>query len=133
MTFLAAWGRASVFFKDATKIQNGRQRSTPNFFVGAKTQGFTEIQNGCHGSTSIFCGRNFLWEQKLVRDFSRFTITFPTIWRCAGDFFKVLLKFKIVVMDQLKSKRGHVKTLETFRKGFQAQKYTYYEGICQYI
>ena len=33
MTFLATWGCAS----DATKIQNGRQRSTPNFFVGAKT------------------------------------------------------------------------------------------------
>ena len=25
------------FFKDATKFQNGRQRSTPNFFVGGKT------------------------------------------------------------------------------------------------
>ena len=27
-----------MFFRDATKIQNGRQRSTPNFFVGAKTE-----------------------------------------------------------------------------------------------
>ena len=26
-----------VFFKDATKIQIGCQRSTPNFFMGAKT------------------------------------------------------------------------------------------------
>ena len=25
------------FFKDATKIQNGRQKSTPKIFVGAKT------------------------------------------------------------------------------------------------
>ena len=25
------------FFKDATKIQNGRQRSALNFYVGAKT------------------------------------------------------------------------------------------------
>ena len=29
-------GMCKWFFKDATKIQNGRQRSTPNFFVGAK-------------------------------------------------------------------------------------------------
>ena len=26
-----------LFFKDATKIQNGRQKSPLNFFVGAKT------------------------------------------------------------------------------------------------
>ena len=26
-----------LFFKDAIKIQNGRQKSTPKFFVGAKT------------------------------------------------------------------------------------------------
>ena len=32
MTFLATWGCAR-----ATKIQNGRQRSTPKFFVGTKT------------------------------------------------------------------------------------------------
>ena len=28
------------------------------------------------------------------RNHSNFTITFPTIWKCAGDIFKVLLKFK---------------------------------------
>ena len=65
------------FFKVATKIQNGRQRSTPNFFVGAKTQ-----------------------TQK-VGNYSNFTITFPTIWRCASDFFKVLLKFKMAAMHKL--------------------------------
>ena len=32
---------------------------------------------------------------------SNFAITFPTIWRCAGDFFKVLLKFKIAATNQL--------------------------------
>ena len=36
-----------------------------------------------------------------VRNYSNFTITFPNIWRCAGDFFKVLLKFKMAATDQL--------------------------------
>ena len=36
-----------------------------------------------------------------VRNYSNFTMTFPTIWRCAGDFFKVLLKFKMAATDQL--------------------------------
>ena len=36
-----------------------------------------------------------------VRNYSNFTITFPTIWRCAGDIFKVLLKFKMAATDQL--------------------------------
>ena len=65
------------FFKDITKIQNGRQRSTPKNFVGGKTQillshsppygdgtyffqAVPKIQNGRHGSTLIF-----LWAQKL--------------------------------------------------------------------
>ena len=45
----------------------------------------------------------FLWAQKLqkVGNYSNFTITFPTIWRCASDFFKVLLKFKMAAMDKL--------------------------------
>ena len=81
-------GMCKWFCKDATKIQNGRQRSTSKLFVGAKTlkllsqklvkfyyhiprdmemsrwlfQGFTEIQNGRHISTSIF-----LWAQKLKK------------------------------------------------------------------
>ena len=66
-----------MIFKDATKIQNGRQRSTPKNFVGAKTLKL-EVQN-----------------------YSNFTITFPTIWRYAGDIFKVLLKFKMTATDQL--------------------------------
>ena len=78
MTFLATWGCASDFFRDATKIQNGHQRSTLIFFVGAKTL------------------------KPKVRYYSNFTITFPMIWRCAGNFFKVLLKFKMAATDQLK-------------------------------
>ena len=35
ITFLATWGCASDF-KDATKIQNGRQRSTTNFLCAQK-------------------------------------------------------------------------------------------------
>ena len=73
MILLATWGCAS----DATKIQNGRQRSTLNVFVGAKT---LKLE---------------------VRNYSNCTITFPMIWRCAGDFFKVLLEFKMAATDQL--------------------------------
>ena len=58
-------------------MQNGRQRSTPKCFVGAKIL------------------------KLKVRNYSYFTITYPTIWRCAGDFFKVLLKFKMDATDQL--------------------------------
>ena len=42
-----------------------------------------------------------------VRNYSNFTITFPTLWRCAGDFFKVLLKFKMAATDQLQFFCGH--------------------------
>ena len=66
-----------MIFEDATKFQNGRQRSIPKFFVGTKTL------------------------KLKVRNYSNFTITFPTIWRCAGDFFKVLLIFKMAATDQL--------------------------------
>ena len=64
-----------VFFKVATKIQNNRQKSTLIFFVSAKTLKLT------------------------IRNFSNYTITFPTIWRCSGDLFKVLLKFKMAATD----------------------------------
>ena len=95
-------GMCKWFYKDTTKIQNARQRSTPKFFVGAKTlkikvrnysnypitfptiwrcagdffKGFADIQNCHHGSNLFFKGWNH----------SKFT--FPTIWRCSGDFFK---------------------------------------------
>ena len=50
--------------------------------------------------------QKILWAQKLlkslkVRNYSNFTITFPTIGRCAGDIFKVLLKFKMAATDPL--------------------------------
>ena len=66
-----------VIFQDATKIQNGGQRSTPIFFVGAKTL------------------------KLKVGNYSYSTTAFPTICRCAGDFFKVLLKFEIAAADQV--------------------------------
>ena len=71
-------GMCNCFLKDATKIQNGRQRSTPKNFVDAKIK------------------------KPKVRNYSNFTITFPTIWRCAGDIFKVLLKLKMAATDQPK-------------------------------
>ena len=33
-------------------------------------------------------------------------MAFPMIWRCAGDFFKVLLIFKMAATDQLNFFRG---------------------------
>ena len=49
--------------------------------------------------------QNFLSAQKFenlkVRIYSNFTITFPMIWRCAGDFFKIL-PYKMAATDQLK-------------------------------
>ena len=49
--------------------------------------------------------QKILWAQKLknleVRNYSNLAITFPTTWRCAGDIFKALLKFKMAAMDQL--------------------------------
>ena len=64
-------------FKDSITIQNGRQKSTPNFFVGANTI------------------------KLKVRSYSIFSVTFLIIWRSAGDFFKVLIKFKRAATDQL--------------------------------
>ena len=60
--YFSHMGMCKWFFKGANKIQNGRQRFTPFFFVCAKTLTLK------------------------VRNYSNFTITFPTIWGCAGDF-----------------------------------------------
>ena len=38
-----------------------------------------------------------------VRNYLNFAITPPTLWRCAGDFVKVLKKFKMAATDQLQS------------------------------
>ena len=67
----------NLFFKDATKIHNVRQKSTPIFFLGAKTLKLN------------------------VRNYSTLTTTLPTIWRCACDFFKVLREFKMAAMHEL--------------------------------
>ena len=48
-----------------------------------------------------------------VRNYLNSTITFPTIWRCAGDIFKVLLKFEMAATDQLQ--------LFGWRKNFKNQ------------
>ena len=58
MTFPAAWGCASDFLK---MLQKFKMATNSKFFGGQKN----------------IKGRNY----------SNFTITFPTIWRCAG-FFK---------------------------------------------
>ena len=39
--------------------------------------------------------------KNFVKIYSNFTIKFPMIWKCAGDFFKVLLTFKMADMDEL--------------------------------
>ena len=53
-----------------------------------------------------------------VRNYSNFTITFPMIWRCAGDFFKVVLKFKMAATDQLKFFRGRRNSKNLFGQFF---------------
>ena len=44
---------------------------------------------------------NCVWVELKVINYSNFTITFPTIWRYARDFFRMLLKFKMADTDQL--------------------------------
>ena len=56
-------------------------------------------------NSTKFCGRKNL----KFRNYSNFAITFPTIWRCAGDIFKVLLKFKMAATDQLQFFSGRKK------------------------
>ena len=65
-----------------------------------------------------------MWMQKLklkVRNYSNFTITFSTIWRCAGEFFKLLLKFKKAATDQLQFIFFSTKTLK-----LQVKDYTHF-------
>ena len=122
ITFLATCGCA--FLKDASKIQNDRQKSTPNFFEGSKTlklnvsnySNFTitfptiwrcagvfffllRLKMANTDQFQFFWGRRKL--KNLVANYSNFTILFPTIWRCACDFLKVLPKFKMAAMHEL--------------------------------
>ena len=71
---------AGFLFKDATKIKLKDVNSKK--FVGAKTL------------------------KLKVRNYLNSTMTFPTTWRCAGDFLKVLLKFKIAATVQNMSDRS---------------------------
>ena len=46
--------------------------------------------------------RYFLWVHKTQKlKLRNFLITFKMIWRCAGDFYKVLMKFKMGATDLL--------------------------------
>ena len=68
---------AFLWLQKLIKIKNGRHRSSPHFFCCAKTQK-PKFSNYCN-----------------------FTLTFPTIWRCASDFFKFLVQFKMTAKDRL--------------------------------
>ena len=87
----------TVFFKDATKIQNGpkvqnfkveiiqilQSRSPRYRDVQVFFQGFTEIQSSWM-NFKILCSRE---KRKIkVINNSHFTIT---IWNCAGDFTEI--------------------------------------------
>ena len=119
-----------VIFRDATDIQNGRQRATLKFFVGAKTlklksqklfkfyyhiphdmemcrwlfQGFTEIQNGRNNSKNVF-----------DQFFFRSNIPFLATWGCASDFLKMQPNFKMAARGQLQNFFGALK-LQNLKK-----------------
>ena len=48
------------------------------------------------GQLQFFVGANIN-----LKKYLNFTITFPTMWRCTHNFFKVLQKFKMAAMDEL--------------------------------
>ena len=95
-------GLCKYFFKDATKIQNGRQN-----FYGWENSEIIQIllsHPPPYGDVHVFfssCYKNSKWPPRInlnffvgaktlkrkVRNYSNFTITFPKIWRCAGDFY----------------------------------------------
>ena len=104
--------------------RNGHQRSTPNFFVGAKTLKLkvTNYSNftitfptiwRCAGDFFKGFSKNLKWQPLInfifyghknlniikVGHYSNFTIIFPTIWTSVGDIFSVLLKFKMAATD----------------------------------
>ena len=74
-------------------------------------QGFTKIQNGRHGPTSIFG-----WAQKLKKlvwsIFLNFNITFLATCGCAIDCLKMLPKFRMVARSQLQKNFVGAKTLK---------------------
>ena len=42
----------------------------------------------------------------LIRNYPNLTITFPTIWRCTGNLFKISLKFKMAATNHLHNLLG---------------------------
>ena len=66
-----------IFLKMLPNFKMAARCELLKFFMGAKT---TKLKK---------------------KNYTNFTITFLTIWRCASDFFKVLLKFKMAAMDKL--------------------------------
>ena len=115
-------GMSKWFFRDATKIQNGRQMSTLKFFVGAKTLKLIQISlshSPWYGDVQVTFSR-FYWNSKwppqinfdflggvetqkicLVNFFWNFNITFLATWGCASDFLKMLPNFKMAARGQL--------------------------------
>ena len=45
-----------------------------------------KFKKAARGQLQFFVGEKTL--KLKVRNYSNFTTTFPTIWRCAGDFFQ---------------------------------------------
>ena len=64
-----------------------------------------------------------------VRNYSNFTKTFPMIWRCAGDFFKVLLKFKMAATNQFEF-FGGAKTQKNCLVNFFSQFNITFQATC---
>ena len=97
--------RFLVGAKTQKLLVNFKKNLTPQKFVGAKTdvqmtfQGFTEIQNGRHKSTSISW-----WAEKIKKlvwsIFLNFNITFLGTCGCANDFLKMLPKLKMAARSQ---------------------------------
>ena len=105
-------GMCEWFFRDATKIENGRQRSAPKFFVVVKTlklkiRNFSILLSHSprYGNVQVTFSR-FYWNSKwppqinfnffvgaiiLIIFFLNFNITFQAAWGCASDFLKMLL------------------------------------------
>ena len=66
------------------------------------------VKNQLIVCTRIRQGHVFLWALKLmVIFFFNFNFTFLSTWGFANDFFKMLLKFKMVARGELQNSLGH--------------------------
>ena len=106
-------------FQGFTEIQNGRHG--PNsIFLGAQKLfffSFLTSHSQQHVDVQVIfsrCYQNSEWPPEVgaktlkrnVWNYKQISMTLPTIWRCAGDFFKVLLKFKMAATDQFQFSWG---------------------------